>query len=335
MNSKSGRSIESNATASNATASNVAYAKPFQPTSIETYNAPPLEGDEAIAACRDLFVPPRDYRRINRRWCDPIHPSEPQFALISIIKCDQGDGVIGVAKIRGISYTQEEGKIKSEHIIRNVDSEHSVFLCRIGVPFPLTDSKFAEEVNEIDMDDKINGIMERGDMEQRKRERAEMQDIKRREELLLKDGSSITVDPFDVYLENRVKLAHLSYTIADMDNKKKECMQARIKCKKYLRVARQANPEFDEQYMEKYLAARRAAHIPEDTDDTGIMKYIREPLEDCAEDHEPIAPGSKRHAADEDDASEKRKFCAAADENGSVSYCANNEMQYDVSSMME
>ena len=37
------------------------------------------------------------------------------------------------------------------------------------------------------------------------------------------------------------------------------------------------NPEYEETYMEKYIAARKNANIPDD-DEEGLMKFMRDPI---------------------------------------------------------
>jgi hypothetical protein len=43
------------------------------------------------------------------------------------------------------------------------------------------------------------------------------------------------------------------------------------------------NSEFEEKYMEKYKAGRKAAHIPDDHESEGFMKFMSDPLEKSLE----------------------------------------------------
>ena len=55
------------------------------------------------------------------------------------------------------------------------------------------------------------------------------------------------------------------------------------------------NPQFEENYMEKYMFGRKAAHIPDDHELEGFMKFMNDPLikledvkEDVKEDEEDV-----------------------------------------------
>lgn len=256
----------------------------FKPTDLK---AKPLDDENDIATAVQQLVVHDDrltWPKVNRRFIDPIKSTMPKFALFSFIKAPgveaDESGFFGVAKIRGVYYNQDDADCAAEEIIRNVDSTNSIFTCILGHPFPLVCRGNANELTEVDVQKKVESAISTNVREKRNQEQKEMSDINERAENLHRD-----VDPAkdknyeDEYIEQRVKLAHLRYTINEHAIKAAECKVSKEKTIKYLLDAVAKNPEYEDVYLERYRESRRKAHIPEDTDGTGFMKYMADPIE--------------------------------------------------------
>lgn len=225
-----------------------------------------------------------DKLNIGKKYIDPVRKGEPRFVLFSYIKskdatCDK-DGFFGVAKVRGVFYTEEEAAERAEEIIKDIDSTNSIFTCLVGVPFPIVDKGHCDTVSEIDVRKKVETTISENVRAKRLTEQKEMQDIKEREEELM-DENGIARDPGDEeqYIQNRVKLAHLRYAINEHNVKIKECKELIDKVVSVLLTSKAENPEFEENYLKRYKEGRRKVGIPENTDMSGFMKFMADPIE--------------------------------------------------------
>lgn len=246
-------------------------------------DAPALTETETRAAAADLKG--ELYPKVNRKFIDPAKPGEPKFALFSFVKAPNAtadsDGCFGVAKIRGVFYTPQEANARAEEIVRDVDSANAVFTCLVGHPFALVPRGFSSDLNEVDLQRKTEFVIAQNVREQRDRERKEMEELKERKDRLMRDvDPDKEPDGEETYVEQRGKLAQLRYAIDDYAKKGEECVKIKNNVIKFLSKERESHPEYERDYMQKYMDARRAAHIPEDTDMVGFMKYIALPIED-------------------------------------------------------
>ena len=279
--------------------------KTFQPS--HPTNEPSLSNEETQLAKDELVRDLNSFPRINRRFVDPPKAGEPRFALFSFIDYQDVDMnlfideikdslkpkhkkklaelkartqlVKGVGKIRGAYMTQQEADTRAEEIVRDIDSTNSVFICNMGVPFPLVPRGMSEEINEIDLQQQTEHAIAQNVRNQRQKHQKEMEDIKMREEELMRNAEKDpNADEEDNYISHRVKLAHLRYSIEQLVKKHIECVENEKKVVELLVDMKNRNPEFEEKYMEKYMAGRKAAHIPDDHTPEGFMKYMNDSL---------------------------------------------------------
>lgn len=277
---------------------------PFSPTDATT---PSLSKEEAQVAKDELVKGVNAFPRVNRRFVDPLRAGEPKFALFSYIDKPDADMISfldeikdslkpehkkrlaelnarpqlvkGVGKIRGAYLTQREADQRAEEIVRDIDSTNSVFTCIVGVPFPLVTEGMSEEVSEIDLQNQTEHAIAQNVRRQRQKEQKEMEDIKRREEELLRNAEKDpNADDEENYITQRVKLAHLRYSIDQHVKKHAECVENEKKVVEWLVDMKNRNPKFEKTYMEKYMAGRKAAHIPDGHRPEGFMQYMNDPL---------------------------------------------------------
>jgi hypothetical protein len=278
----------------------------FKIENAKDVNIPVLTDQQLLSAKNELFHAVT-FPKVNRKFIDPPKNGEPRFALMSYIpKKDlemqaflsevrqtlsnkhksqleqlenRKDIIHGVFKIRGAYHTPSEAEARSEEIIRDVDSVNSIFTCVVGVPYPLVASGQSLNVDEIDLQKETEKTLAQNVREKRKKEQKEMEEMKQREEELMKDTTKdLHEKEADDYVEHRVKLAHLRYTINEHHKKREECIRLEKECVKWLLDVKQKHPEFENSYMEKYMDARRKAYIPDDQEGEGFMKYMNDPI---------------------------------------------------------
>ena len=249
----------------------------FKPIQAES-----LSNEEAKIAASDLYKNITNYQKVNRRFCDPIKPEIPKFALFTFIKSPNiqpdSDGFFGVAKIRGAYNSSEDAQVAAEEIIKHVDSTNSVYTCLMGVPFPLVCKGYSSELSEVDLREKTEEVISKNVRLKRDQDKKEIEELKEREQNLHKDVST-DKDPEDIYIENRVKLAHLKYMIQEHTSKLKECSELKIKCSEFLKKECSEHPEFEKNYLDRYMSSRRKANVPENTDMEGFMKFIADEID--------------------------------------------------------
>lgn len=277
----------------------------FKPT--HGTNEPSLDERQMEIAKTELIKSASMFPKVNRRFEDPIVPGQPKFALFSFVEFpdremdefislignhlpqdlrdrlrelkDRKCVVKGVGKIRGAFNTQEEAAVRAEEIVRDVDSTNTVYTCLIGTPFPLVSRGFSEEVVEVDLRSEVEHALATNVRNQRKREEKEMEEIKRREEELLRDSEKDpNADDQENYITHRVKLAHLKYSISQHSQKRSECVEKAKQCMEWLLKMKEAHPEYEEKYMEHYMKGRKAAHIKDEDTEHEFMKLMKDPL---------------------------------------------------------
>lgn len=244
----------------------------------------PLNADESAAALSALYTP-RPFRIANRNCVDPIKHTDPTYFLFTFVPCKDAvpdkSGWYGVAKVRGFGHTLEEVDLRAKEIIENVDSSNSIFTGVCGRPFPLVTTGLASDLVEVDVSKKTEQIISDNVRAKRKAAEKEIKEMEERRAALVKEDGTINDDisPQELYIQERVKLAHLKYACFEHLSKRDECLKSIDRVKAYLKDANTTNPEYEENFIERYKEGRRKANIPEETDFVGFMKFIAEDID--------------------------------------------------------
>ncbi len=251
--------------------------KPYRPDS----NANPLTVEETNEAFKELYVGDfiTKFPKRERAYADPIY-SNQVYCLHSFVpshgaKPDK-DGVYGMIKFRGTFPNQEEATARTEYLIRNVDSYHTLYLGWAGRPFPATvDSKYSAEKSEVDIRKKTTEIISKDIKEKKAEEKRTVDDIKEREKNLLDSArEEKEEEPAEVYTTLRVKKAQLIWTYLETMKKVEQMKESIIQARKDIEEMNAKDPEFEKAFYDKYMEARRTSHLPDD--DESFMKYLLE-----------------------------------------------------------
>ena len=191
------------------------------------------------------------------------------------------NGVFGFAKLRGNYATQLEAKQRAETIIRNIDSYHQIYHTYVGRPFPVTDSsKYSAETDEIDIRKEMTASVSSSIKNKKKKDQKEIEEIKQREEALLKESRQDPedVDPYDNYITLRVKKAQLSWTYLEHLKKIDEIKVIVVRTREDLSKMEKEDPEFAKKYFAKYVKAREDVGLSMDPKKAGqnFMKFLVE-----------------------------------------------------------
>ena len=225
------------------------------------------------------------FPKVDRMYADPIYNNQ-MYCLHSFVPSKgatpDDHGVFGFMKIRGAFQTIDEANQRSEWLIRNVDSYHSIHTGYAGRPFPIcTDTKkFVAETVQVDIKKKATEVISEDIKEKRMKEKQEIKDIKDREAKLLDESKEDFVpDPIERYTKLQVKKAHLVWTYVKTREKLLE-MQPKIRnAYAEIREMDAEDESYSRDYFEKYMNARREAGIPEDHVADNFQQYLVEDAE--------------------------------------------------------
>jgi len=270
-------------------------------------DTPSLTQSELESAKKELTF--CSFPEFNKRFSDNfIKRHDPQYALFSFIPrhntklflfykeirpllsteqqkrldymMDDDKYIHGVGKIRGSYITLSEAEEASDNIIKNIDSTNSVFICKIGEPFPLVVKGFAEEVKKVDVKNIVEQSMIENIRQKRAREQKEIEEIKQREKQLKEPvETSPYITELDNYITMRVGLAHARFEKdkikqldIDLDRKEQGFVSKLLEIEK-------KNPRFEKEYMDRYMEARKSIGYNADEKLEGYLSYINKPIQ--------------------------------------------------------
>lgn len=247
----------------------------------------PLTAEQTAAAVSELvdstFL--EKYPRTERAYADPVYNNQV-YSLHSFVPSKGATpdehGVFGFIKFRGAFQTVDEANDRAEHLIRYVDSYHSIQTGYIGKPFPVCvdTRKYVKEVNEVDLSKKTSDTISDDVKRKRLEEKKQIQEIKEREEQLLKTtGEDYEPEPLEKYTTLQVKKANLVYTYLKTQEKIKE-LQTHIR-NAYREIADMdaQDASYRKDYFERYTNARKQAGLPQEELEDNFMKYMCEDAE--------------------------------------------------------
>lgn len=237
-----------------------------------------IENSELRQAVSELVVDSliTNYPKVEKRLEDPEY-NDQKYCLHSFIPSSGAtpdkDGVFGIMKFRGVFKTVEEMQERTEYLIRNVDSYNRYFEGYVGKPFPVTvDKRYAEKEEFVDIRNKISEVTAKHVAEERRKEKKDMDDLKMRQEKLQEKVDEESADPFNTYLEQRVKRSHLIFTVVGGKKTLNNYLHSIKKINEWLKEQDEQHPEYKESFMDRYMEARRATGVPDS--DMTLLQYI-------------------------------------------------------------
>jgi hypothetical protein len=241
---------------------------------------PPLDGEDLDAALSALNR--KAFTQVDRQYADPSLKGQ-KIVLFSFVPSKGAspdkDGWYGMAKVRGVFANEEMANEHAEKLIKDYDSYHEIFHAYVGRPFPVTNkSGFEEEIKTIDVKTKTVRLISEDILNKKRDEEKEIKEMQEREQTLLDESKrakeNLPEDPYDVYITDQVKRAQLIWTYKET---LKKCEQMRDLIKttnEKIAETEKENPEYREQYKEKYMKARRDAGLDNNNDEDSFIKYL-------------------------------------------------------------
>jgi len=243
------------------------------------------EGDIAVSVLSETsFI--KKFPRLDKTYADP--PIQGQnIGLISFTPSKGAvpdeKGIYGFAKLRGNFNNEKEADERSEFIIRNCDSYHTIYQAYVGRPFPITfKSDFSAETSEIDIRNSTTKAISQNIKTKKKEEQTIMKEIQEREEELRRDVEiDKEEDLEEIYTTCRVKKAQLTWNYLEHQKKLKEIRDIVIKTRDQIEKLEIEHPEYKDTYYAKYINARKKAglKLKPDESENNFMKFLVEDVE--------------------------------------------------------
>lgn len=252
-----------------------------------TVSAPLLTEPQLEAAEKALINTSivSNYPEFERQFVDPPIPGQ-KFGLISFVPSKGAtpdkDGVYGFAKLRGHYDTDHEAIDRARSLIQSVDSYHKISVYHVGRPVPITlNSEYAATTTKVDIKNKVVSTVSEDIKVKREKEKAEIEEMKRREKQLLDEAKpDYTPDPYEEYTTLRVKKAQLIWTYNRTMEQLEKVKASIIKTRAEIARMDTENPGYSKEHVDRYMAARKAAGIPdESTTEETYMKFLVEDID--------------------------------------------------------
>jgi len=248
--------------------------------------APPLRStiapltDEDTIAGMGALNKDLTFLKVDRRYADPEIQNQ-KITLVSFVPSKNAkpdsDGIFGMMKVRGVFATEDEANERAEWLIRNTDSLHDIYHTFVGRPFPVTTrSGYEKEIHTIDIRQKTVELISEDILSKRAKERQETEELQEKEKILLDESrraqDNVPPDAFEVYITEQVKRAQLIWTYNETIKKVRQMEESYKRTVEHIRTLDQDHPEYQTQYREQYMKARREAGIPDD--ENSFLKYL-------------------------------------------------------------
>lgn len=244
-------------------------------------NAPPLT-DEEMEEARATKIKSLKFTEIDRQYADPPLMNQ-RIVLVSFVPAKGAtpdeDNIYGMMKVRGVFATEDEANERAEMLIRNHDSYHEIYHAFVGRPFPVTNADgFEQELQTIDIRQKTVKLISEDILNKKRNEEKEIKEMHDKEKKLLAESKrakeNLPEDPYEVYITDQVKRAQLIWTYRET---MKKCLQMKdviSTVNRSIAETEATNPQFLEQYKEKYMAARREAGLKDENEEENFIKYL-------------------------------------------------------------
>lgn len=165
--------------------------KPAAPPLTEQQSGAALDANLDTSAVDDLHKFPM----IERKYAYPPYRDQ-KFVAVSFLPSKTAvpdeDGVFGMMRLWGAFSTIEEAEAHASTVITNYDSYHAVNIAKTATPFFITsEKKYSRVTTKIRLDDVAKRMVTESVKEQLKKDKANTQELLRREKQLLKGNKSM------------------------------------------------------------------------------------------------------------------------------------------------
>ena len=239
----------------------------------------PLDDNETKLAAASLIKKP--WRSVTRQTVDPPIMAQT-FGLFSFVASGEQTrtkyNVFGTVKLRGNYATIEDAEAAAEEIVRRVDSNNHIFICRVGQSVPLTNQiKYTDNLKNVDLNEVVEQTERDNQRARQQQERKNKEEVKSREEEMRVQSTDAPddIDPLQAYCLLQGKRAYLEMRLEqEAKNIEDKIKPPLAKVKAEVAAADLEHPEFKDLYKEQILSARRAVGIKDSHEWKGQGEFL-------------------------------------------------------------
>ena len=242
---------------------------------------PQLSKEDVKEAVNDLVV--KSYLQVDRRYIDPVYKN--QIFCIHSFTPSQGakpdeHGVFGFMKCRGTYASEDKASRRCEKIIREQDSYHHLQISHCGRPFPVCEDpeKFSADTSEIDISKEATNTISKDIRKKRDEEKKIMEQIEERRKNFTKTVEDEYKSPEEQYIMLRVKKADLMLRYSQTQDELLKLKNLIKACHREIRQADDENPDFKDNFFDKYKKARLEVGIKTENIEDSFIKYMNDDI---------------------------------------------------------
>lgn len=224
-------------------------------------SAKPLDFSELKIAFRDNVCVHREFIK------DHIDPplSGQEFGVVSFkyletpLMLPDKELFYGWFKLRGNYPTEDSAVERAKTILQHQDSKSKNKIMKCGAWIPLTSSKIlTTEFQEFSDNTYYQKVLD-----ERKKEKEQVAEIKRREEELKKGIDQFEPDSLDYYVTKKVTISQNKYHLEKALEQVKECRENMNKLEKEMAKLDEEHPEYASQALTQYNKKRDESGLSE------------------------------------------------------------------------
>lgn len=247
---------------------------------------PALSQEQLAAAVSRQIVYPRVVRDMVDKPITNQCMSNISFMLFTEPKrLSTGKFVYGYAKSRGNWVTKEQATSEATKIIAEQDSKFQVRIAPTGHWVPITDEQaFCEDLMDVRMNEAEKHLRDKAVKEKEAESRKIQREIREREDEVKKGDIYDNPLSLEFYTMKRVTELRLTEAVENLKAKLDGTIESRKKQWYILRQLEKANPQYQEQWIDRYNDERRkggiSEYIPSETQFAEYESYKPEVVED-------------------------------------------------------
>lgn len=244
-----------------------------------------IKSDELDNAVKDKCY---YYKARETVYADPPYKNQA-YALFSWLPSTGAtpdkNGVYGMLKVRGTFDDESDMNKRAEFLISHCDSFHRIYHAKNGVPVPLTlKEEFSRDVKFVRQsatDDDIIHTSVKSDEQNSEEVQKELEGRIKKIRQEEKNGAP-DLEPMEDYIQSKVKIAFNMNAIDSMKKQLEQSYKIIRTAHEHIKELENENPEFKDQFMERYNNARRTIGVTTDEDESNkqieYMQYTDDDL---------------------------------------------------------
>lgn len=219
-------------------------------------NHAPLTDAQLESAKDELIV---KFPRVERLPADPPIAGQNIGAFSFKLLPKPVNNVYGFLKFRGAFSSMPEFEAHAQNIIRNVDSNHTIWPYTQGRWMPITtNDDFVQETLQVGQNDELERIYNGRESEEQKKAAANVKEIKSRERKLMEQARNNKPDndSLEYYAHQVMQVQQLESWLEMMRKRKRDMLKALTAAKENISRVEELHPDYVDQVDDKICSIK-------------------------------------------------------------------------------